>query len=117
MVLRFILQASGAMLWSTRLPRASIIPFSGHLGPMLAHLGAELGPGWVLLGASWAKLRHFGALWEVPGRRLEGNAGLRCIDMELPCGEKAACQKHAKQMEKSGFLDEFGRQYWLESIL
>ena len=67
-----------------------------HLGPILEHLGAKLGPRWVFLGASWAMLRHFGALWEAPGRHLEASAGLGRTELELTCGNKATGQNLQK---------------------
>ena len=44
------------------------------LGLMVGHFGAKLGLKWVFLDASWAMLRHFGALREAPGRHLEANS-------------------------------------------
>ena len=58
-VLKTILHVSGAMLWSTGLPRANMIPSWAHLGPIL-------GPSWPYLGASWgqggAKMGFLGRL-------------------------------------------------------
>ena len=60
---------------------------------MLGHLGAKLGPGWVILGASWAMLGHIGALLGGPGRHLEADSGLGGTVLEFTCGKIATCQK------------------------
>ena len=76
-------------------------PSWARLRPMLGHLGSKLGPRWVVLGASWAMLRHFGALREAPGRHLEAKAGLGSIDLEPTCGKKATSQNLPKANEKT----------------
>ena len=80
-------------------------PFLGqslaNLGPMLRHVGAELGPRWVFLGASWAMLRHFGALREAPGRHLEAKVGLGSTDLELTCGETTTCRNLQQSLKNN----------------
>ena len=80
------------------------------LGPMLRHVGAEVGPRWVSLGASWAMLRHLGALREALGRHLEAKVGLGSIDLELTCGEKATCPNLQTTKEKHRFFNDLWRQ-------
>ena len=75
-----------------------------------------MGPKWALLGASWAMLRHFGALREAPGRHLEAKAGLGSLDLELTCGKKATCQKLQKTIEKQRLFNDFWRQEGQESM-
>ena len=68
---------------------------------MLGHLGAKLGPRWVILGASWAMLGHVGALLAGPGRHLEADSGLGSTVLEPTWGEKATGQKLQKTTEKT----------------
>ena len=118
-VLTVILQVSGAMLWSTGLPKANIIPSWVHLEPILGlccgHLGAKLGPRWVFLGPSGAMWRHSGALREAPGRHLEAKARLVSIDLKLTRAKKATCQNLQKPLGKTMFFggrkDKIGRAH------